>query len=69
MHKRALNFYESICHLPDTSVEKRLAQRQLCVKSFEIRSWFIAVKRLHLMGYLILMNFSVTSPLRSPGSR
>ena len=48
IHKRALNFYGSICRLPDTAEEKRLAHRQLCVKSFKSHSWFIVIKPLHL---------------------
>ena len=46
--KRALILYGNICRLPDTSIERQLAERQLCVKTYATHSWFIAVKRLHL---------------------
>ena len=48
IHKRALNFYWSICRLLNTAVEKWSVHRQLCVKSFKSHSWFIVIKRLHL---------------------
>ena len=46
IHKRALVLFGSLCRLGGDSVEKRVARRQLCVKSFESNSWFTAVCKL-----------------------
>ena len=48
IHKRALVLFGSICRLGEDSVEKRVARRQLCVKSFESNSWFTAVRKMFL---------------------
>ncbi len=45
IHKRALALYGNICRLPEDSIEKQLANRQLLVKSWESNSWFIAIKK------------------------
>ena len=46
VHKRILTFFGNISRLPDSSVEKRLAERQVAVKSFDTHSWFVGVKKL-----------------------
>ena len=46
IHKRALVLFGSFCRLDEESVEKRLARRQLAVKSFESNSWFVATRKL-----------------------
>ena len=38
IHKRALMLFGSVCRLDEDSVEKRIARRQLCVKSFNSNS-------------------------------
>ena len=48
IHKRALTFFGNICRLPETTIEHRLAVRQLSVKSFTSHSWFIAVKEIFI---------------------
>ena len=37
IHQRVLTFFDNFSLLSDTSIEKRLAARQLAVKSFDIR--------------------------------
>ena len=49
IHQRVLTFYGNISRLPDTSVEKRLAERQLSIKSLDSHSWFVGVKKLCIM--------------------
>ena len=46
IHKRALSLYGNICRLDQTSVEWRLAERQLSVKTDKSNSWFIAIKKI-----------------------
>ena len=48
IHKRALVLFGSLRRLGEESVEKRLARRQLAVKSFESNSWFVAIRKLFL---------------------
>ena len=48
IHKRTLTFFGNICRLPETTIEHRLAVRQLSVKSSTSHSWFIAVKEIFL---------------------
>ena len=48
IHRRALTFFRNICRLPETTIEHRLAVRQLSVKSFTSHSWFIAVKEIFI---------------------
>ena len=40
-HKRILSLFGNITGLPDDSIEVRLAKRQLELKNFKSRSWFI----------------------------
>ena len=40
--------FGSVCRLDEDSVEKWIAFRQLCVKSFNSNSWFIIVRMLFL---------------------
>ncbi|MES9972509.1 MAG: reverse transcriptase domain-containing protein [Candidatus Thiodiazotropha sp.] len=46
IHKRALSLYGNICRLDQTSIEWRLAERQLSTKTDKSNSWFIAVKKI-----------------------
>ena len=48
IHKRALVMFGSLCKRGVDSSEKRLARRQLAVKSFESSSWFVAVRKLFI---------------------
>ena len=49
IHKRMLSLYGNITRLPENSVERRLAERQLEIKSFNSHSWFIAVKKVLIL--------------------
>ena len=49
IHKRMLSLYGNITRLPKNSVERRLAERQLEIKSFNSHSWFIAVKKVLIL--------------------
>ena len=40
VHIRALNLFGNICNLPDTSIEKQLACRQISIKPLDSHSWF-----------------------------
>ena len=44
IHIKTLNFFNNICGLPENTIEKRLARRQVSVKSSA--SWFIKVEKL-----------------------
>ena len=46
IHIKTLNFFNNICLLPETTIEKRLARRQVAVKTSKSASWFIDVKKL-----------------------
>ncbi|MEW8544513.1 MAG: hypothetical protein AB2693_13365 [Candidatus Thiodiazotropha sp.] len=47
VHIKVLNFFNNnICHQQESSVEKRLAYRQLAVKSMDSASWFIEIKKI-----------------------
>ena len=46
IHNRVLTFFGNVSRLSDSSIEKRLADRQLAVKSLDSQSWFIGVKKL-----------------------
>ena len=46
IHHRVLTFFGNVSRLSDSSIEKRLAERQLAVKSLDSHSWFIGVKKL-----------------------
>ena len=48
IHNRALTFFGNICRLPETTMEHRLAVRQLSMKSFTSHSWFIAMKEIFI---------------------
>ena len=50
-----LSQFGNICHLDESSIEKRLAYRQLAVKSYHSNSWFILVKEL-------LIKYSLPTP-------
>ncbi|MCG8047714.1 MAG: reverse transcriptase domain-containing protein, partial [Candidatus Thiodiazotropha endolucinida] len=55
IHKRALTLIGNISRLPDDSVEKKIAVRQLSVKGENSHSWFIDVKH-------ILIKYGLPSP-------
>lgn len=46
IHKKVLSLFGNICRLDESSIEKRLAYRQLAVKTYHSNSWFILVKEL-----------------------
>ena len=46
IHSRALTLFGSICRLDESTVEKRLARRQLSVESCTGNSWFVDIRRL-----------------------
>ena len=49
IHQRFLTFFGNIARLPDTSVERQLALRQLSVKSMSSSSWYNAIKKLCIL--------------------
>ena len=46
IHIKALNFFNNICLLSEETVEKRLARRQIAIKTSKSASWFIEIKKL-----------------------
>ena len=46
IHHRMLTFFGNICRLSNSSIGKRLAERQLALKSLDSHSWFVGVKKL-----------------------
>ena len=46
MHKRMFALFGNITRLADTSIENKLAKRQLKVKTFKSHNWFVAVKKI-----------------------
>ena len=48
IHKKILTLFNNVCLQPESSVEKRLARRQLAVKTHSSVSWFITAKKLLL---------------------
>ena len=56
IHKRALSLYGNICRLDQTSIEWRLAERQLSTKTEKSNSWFIAIKN-------ICVKYGLTDPI------
>ena len=46
IHIKALTFFGNICRLHDSSVERKIAERQLSIKCDTSNSWFITVKML-----------------------
>ena len=56
IHKQTLTFFGNICRLSETTIEHRLAVRQLSVKPSTSHSWFIAVKE-------ILLKYRLPDPL------
>ena len=63
IHKRMLTLYGNITRLSDDSVEKRLASRQLEVKTFKSHSWFIAVKKVLILYDLPSTESLLDNPL------
>ena len=46
IHHCVLIFFGNISRLSDSSIEKRLVERQLAVKSLDSHSWFVRLKKL-----------------------
>ena len=46
IHKRTLILYGSICRLDESSVEKRLARRQLAIKGPGSYIWYVELKKI-----------------------
>lgn len=53
-----LSLYGNICRLDKSSIQYRLAARQLLLKSFQSNSWFIDVRK-------ITMNYDLPAPYQS----
>jgi hypothetical protein len=45
---KTLIFYNNICNLNDSSLEKEIARRQLSIKNNNSKSWFMEIKKLLL---------------------
>ena len=58
IHLKALTFFGNICRLHDSSVERKIAERQLSIKCDTSNSWFITVKML-LVRYNLPCAFEV----------
>ena len=54
---KALTLFNNICRQDDSSIERRLAIRQLTVKDLDSTSWFISLKK-------ALYKFELPSPLK-----
>ncbi|MEW8544949.1 MAG: hypothetical protein AB2693_15595, partial [Candidatus Thiodiazotropha sp.] len=63
IHKRLLSLYGNITRLPENSIEKRLARRQLEVKSFASHSWFVVVKKVLILYDLPSAEALLQNPL------
>ena len=46
IYSRTLTLFESICRLDESTIKKRLARRQLSVKSCAGNSWFVDIRHL-----------------------
>ena len=64
IHIRALTMFGNICSLPDTSIEKQLANRQLSIKSFDSHSWFIKLRELQIKYDLPDIQNLLSSPMK-----
>lgn len=65
VHKRALTLFGGICRLPENSIEKQLARRQLSVKGYKSHSWYICIRE-------ILLKYKLPQPwdlLESPPTK
>ncbi|KAK3089516.1 hypothetical protein FSP39_004221 [Pinctada imbricata] len=56
IHLKALSLFGSISRLDDSAIEKRIAIRQLSVKSHKSPSWFITIES-------VLLKYDLPSPL------
>ena len=56
IHQKALTMFGNISRLPDTAIEKKIAMRQLIVKSHNSPSWFVTIE-------IILLKYNLPSPL------
>ena len=67
IHIKTLNFFNNICLLPESTIEIRLAIRQVAVKTSKSASWFIDVKKLlwtyNLQDIETLLDSPVPRPL------
>ena len=66
IHQRLLNFFENICRLSESLLEKQLAVRQVAVKKLDSNSWFVAVKNcVSCTGFLVVkMSWMIPKPKR-----
>ncbi|MCG8048991.1 MAG: reverse transcriptase domain-containing protein [Candidatus Thiodiazotropha endolucinida] len=55
IHKRTMSLFGNITRLSKSSIERQLAERQLEIKTFRSKSWFIAVKK-------ILLKYDLPNP-------
>lgn len=55
IHKRVLTLFNNVCLQSEHSIEKRLARRQLSVKTLDSNSWFVHVRKL-------LLKYSLPDP-------
>jgi hypothetical protein len=65
IEKKAMIHLGALCRLPPDSAERRIAYRQLCVKSRNTNSWFAAVR-------VICLKYDIPDPLdqlRNPKSK
>jgi hypothetical protein len=46
IHLKALVFFNNVCHQDESSIEKKLAVRQLTVKAESSNSWFICINNI-----------------------
>ena len=49
IHKRALTLFGNISRLTSSSIEKRIAHRQMNIKGQKSNSWFVALRELSFM--------------------
>ncbi|KAK3108656.1 hypothetical protein FSP39_012687 [Pinctada imbricata] len=64
IHIRALTMFGNICGLPDESIEKQLANRQLSIKTFNSHSWFIKLRELQIKYELPDIQNLLSSPMK-----
>ena len=64
IHIKSLSFFNNICNKPETSVEKKLARRQLAVKTFKSNSWFIAIEKILMKYNFKDCNYNLDNPMK-----
>ena len=63
-HKKALVLFNNVCHQIENAVERRLAVRQLTVKTEKSNSWFIEVRRLFWWYKLVEAEDLLKTPVK-----